>query len=261
MVINSPCLIHKKELAIPGQTTTGKEFSNPLMASSLPKTISTKWKVNAIGHTLMLLLKVNAVRHNLQLLVDVNAVEEKSTESEGFEEIVDFLRANPIKYALTVNPTIYTSCIQQFWATAKSVPTQSNDLLLSGEDSIKLNELMEICTKLSQRVLDLETTKTTQALEIDILKRRVKKLEKKNRSRTHALKRLYKVGLSAKVISSDDEGLGDQEDASKQGRRIDVLDADTEVTLVDETQGRNDEEMFDTGILDGKEVFAEQDVV
>ncbi|GJT86723.1 ribonuclease H-like domain-containing protein [Tanacetum coccineum] len=29
----------KKELAIPGQTTTGKELSNPLMAGSLPKTI------------------------------------------------------------------------------------------------------------------------------------------------------------------------------------------------------------------------------
>ncbi|GKG27075.1 hypothetical protein Tco_0402778, partial [Tanacetum coccineum] len=39
MVINSPCLIDKKELAIPGQTTTGKELSNPLMAGSLPKTI------------------------------------------------------------------------------------------------------------------------------------------------------------------------------------------------------------------------------
>ncbi|GJY62697.1 hypothetical protein Tco_0464157 [Tanacetum coccineum] len=32
---------------------------------------------------------------------------EKPTESEGFEEIFDFLNANPIKYALTVNPTIY----------------------------------------------------------------------------------------------------------------------------------------------------------
>ncbi|GKA88220.1 hypothetical protein Tco_0809984 [Tanacetum coccineum] len=42
MVINSPCLIDKKELAIPGQTATGKEFSNPLMAGSLPKTISAK---------------------------------------------------------------------------------------------------------------------------------------------------------------------------------------------------------------------------
>ncbi|GKE09443.1 hypothetical protein Tco_1412994, partial [Tanacetum coccineum] len=37
MVINSPCLTDKKELAIPGQMTTGKELSNLLMADSLPK--------------------------------------------------------------------------------------------------------------------------------------------------------------------------------------------------------------------------------
>ncbi|GJW59416.1 putative ribonuclease H-like domain-containing protein [Tanacetum coccineum] len=35
-------LKEKKELAIPGQTTTGKEFSNPLMVGSLPKSISAK---------------------------------------------------------------------------------------------------------------------------------------------------------------------------------------------------------------------------
>ncbi|GJR12151.1 putative ribonuclease H-like domain-containing protein [Tanacetum coccineum] len=34
-------------------------------------------------------------------------------------QIVDFLNAHTIKYALTVNPTIYTLCIEQFWATAK----------------------------------------------------------------------------------------------------------------------------------------------
>nr|GFB61823.1 hypothetical protein [Tanacetum cinerariifolium] len=38
---------------------------------------------------------------------------------EGFEQIVNILNANLIKYALTVNPTIYTSCIQQFWESAK----------------------------------------------------------------------------------------------------------------------------------------------
>ncbi|GJZ79022.1 hypothetical protein Tco_0643859 [Tanacetum coccineum] len=74
-------------------------------------------------------------------------------------------------------------------------------------------------------VLDLEHTKTTQALEIDRLKRRVKKLEKKQRSRTHRLRRLYKVGLSARVVSSEDEGLG-EEDASKQGRKIHDIDVD-----------------------------------
>ncbi|GJU41311.1 hypothetical protein Tco_1194268 [Tanacetum coccineum] len=68
------------------------------------------------------------------------------------------------------------------------------------------------------------TTKTTQANEIASLKRRAKKLEKKDRSRTHKLKRLYKVGLSANVESSrDEEDLG--EDASKQGRITDI-DAD-----------------------------------
>ncbi|GJW27547.1 hypothetical protein Tco_0044422 [Tanacetum coccineum] len=80
------------------------------------------------------------------------------------------------------------------------------------------------------RVLYLEKTKTTQANEIASLKRRVKKLEKKNRSRTHKLKRLYKVGLTAKVESSrDEESLG--EDASKQGR-INAINADDDIILV-----------------------------
>ncbi|GJT20090.1 hypothetical protein Tco_0878796 [Tanacetum coccineum] len=44
----------------------------------------------------------------------------KPAESEGFKQIVAFLNANPIRYALTINPTIYTSCIEQFWATVKA---------------------------------------------------------------------------------------------------------------------------------------------
>ncbi|GJU34716.1 hypothetical protein Tco_1183070 [Tanacetum coccineum] len=52
-------------------------------------------------------------------------------------------------------------------------------------------------------VLDLEKTKTTQANEIASLKKRVKKLEQKKRPRTHGLKRLYKVGLTARVESSE----------------------------------------------------------
>ncbi|GJX98711.1 hypothetical protein Tco_0355730 [Tanacetum coccineum] len=44
----------------------------------------------------------------------------KPAKSEGFEQIVVFLNAHPIKYSLTVNLTIYTSCIEQFWATVKA---------------------------------------------------------------------------------------------------------------------------------------------
>ncbi|GJY03920.1 hypothetical protein Tco_0369860 [Tanacetum coccineum] len=41
----------------------------------------------------------------------------KPTERDGFEQIVDFLNAHPIRYALTINPTIYISFIEQFWST------------------------------------------------------------------------------------------------------------------------------------------------
>ncbi|GJV11892.1 hypothetical protein Tco_1353433 [Tanacetum coccineum] len=95
---------------------------------------------------------------------------------------------------------------------------------------LKLNELMILCKTLQNRVHDLEKTKTTQHNEIASLKRRVKKLEKKDRSRINRLKRLYKDGLTARVESFDkEESLG--EDASKQGR-IDAIDADEEITLL-----------------------------
>ncbi|GJV00150.1 hypothetical protein Tco_1329420 [Tanacetum coccineum] len=38
----------------------------------------------------------------------------------SFEQIVDFLNVNPIRYALTINPTIYISCIEQFCAAVKA---------------------------------------------------------------------------------------------------------------------------------------------
>jgi hypothetical protein len=44
---------------------------------------------------------------------------EKSNESVDFTEIIDFLNASYIKFALTVKPTIYTSNIIQFWSSAK----------------------------------------------------------------------------------------------------------------------------------------------
>ncbi|GKE21052.1 hypothetical protein Tco_1432564 [Tanacetum coccineum] len=120
---------------------------------------------------------------------------------------------NSVKFLLY--PSSPTEPIEDEAANKENVPTHSNDPLLSGEGSIKLNNLIEICTKLQQRVLDLENTKTAQAQEISSLKLRVKRLEKKGGSRTHKLKRLFKVGRSAQVVSSNDEGLDDQEDASK----------------------------------------------
>ncbi|GJR95913.1 hypothetical protein Tco_0268087 [Tanacetum coccineum] len=107
-----------------------------------------------------------------------------------------------------------------------------------------------------------EEAKTVQVKEIASLKKRVKQLEQRKKSRTSGLKRLRKVGSASRVESSNDVSLGAQEDASKQKRKIADLDADKEVTLIDETQERYDEEMlFDVqDDLQGEEVVAKKEV-
>ncbi|GJR58903.1 hypothetical protein Tco_1501065 [Tanacetum coccineum] len=253
-------------------------------------------KLMLLGINLLLLGKVNAARHNLLLLV-----------------IVDFLNASSIRYALTVNPTIYIACIEQFWATVKvktvnreqqlqalmdgkkiiitkatltligdeklsqkltfckaffspqwkflirtilqcqsakitawnefsgtmasaiiclatnqkfkfskyifesmssvpSDPTNVADEAINEEPSMQLKELMDFCTKLQQRVLDLENTKTAQAQEITILK--------------------------------------------KRGRKIHDIDADEDITL----ENLHDAEMFGVNDLEGDEVVVESEV-
>ncbi|GKF12117.1 hypothetical protein Tco_0050043, partial [Tanacetum coccineum] len=75
--------------------------------------------------------------------------------------------------------------------TASSLEAEQDSVntLGSGEDIMKLMELIELYTKLSERVLALENIKTAQDLEITNLKKRVKRLEKKKKSRTPQLKR------------------------------------------------------------------------
>nr|GEW00757.1 hypothetical protein [Tanacetum cinerariifolium] len=76
--------IYSKELDSPKQTALGKDISNLFMAGSLPKTI---WHfITAVSYKLMLFGLTKVVAVNLMLLV--------------------------------VNPTIYVSCIKQFWAIA-----------------------------------------------------------------------------------------------------------------------------------------------
>nr|GEY00307.1 putative ribonuclease H-like domain-containing protein [Tanacetum cinerariifolium] len=168
-------------------------------------------------------------------------------------------------------PSGPTTNVEEEALNQENVSQHSNDPLLSGDDSIQLKELMEICTELmeictkfQQRVIDLENIKTVQAQEISSLKKRVKRLEKKRRSETHRLKRLYKVGLSTRVESSTEEQSLGKEDTSKQGRNIVDIDADAETNLVNETaedQGRfDDQEMFDTWVLDDEEVVVEKAV-
>ncbi|GJW68743.1 hypothetical protein Tco_0123167 [Tanacetum coccineum] len=98
---------------------------------------------------------------------------------------------------------------------------------------------------------------TPRTQKITSLKRKVKRLEKKGGSRTYGLKRLYKVGLSRRVESSEDKGLG-EEDASKQGRIADN-DADARINLVS-TYFDADTDMFGVHDLVGNEVVVETEV-
>ncbi|GJU48290.1 hypothetical protein Tco_1217845 [Tanacetum coccineum] len=79
------------------------------------------------------------------------------------------------------------------------VPLTPHDLPLLGghtpgsdEGRPNINELMAICTNMSNRVLALETSKTAQDLVINKLKKKVKRLEKKQRARTPGMK-LFKI--------------------------------------------------------------------
>ncbi|GJX54020.1 hypothetical protein Tco_0282389 [Tanacetum coccineum] len=127
-------------------------------------------------------------------------------------------------------------CQETIWDTIaqiefENVSKTSNDSLLAGvntprsdEDRLKLKELMELCTNLHNRVIDLEKTKTSQAQEIT-------------------------------MESSDKEGLG-EDDASKQGR-IDDTDANEDIYLVNV---HRDEDMFRVNDLEGDEVIVETEV-
>ncbi|GJR87119.1 hypothetical protein Tco_0211130 [Tanacetum coccineum] len=88
-----------------------------------------------------------------------------------------------------------------------------------------------------KRTVDgVERTYPSTAAEIVILKERVKKLENKRRSRTYKSRRLYMVGLSKRIESSDDASLGAQEDASKQRRKIADIDQDAKEVEVEKVE-------------------------
>ncbi|GJS92051.1 hypothetical protein Tco_0774687 [Tanacetum coccineum] len=260
---------------------------------------------------------------------NVVAFLEKPKESDGFAEIIDFLKASSVSYALTVNPVIYTSCIEQFWATAKVqtvngvrqlqalvdkkrvIVTESSirrDLHLDdaeGTDCLPTATIFEelarmgakstawngfsssmasliICLatnqkfNLSKYIFDamvkhldggvkfLLYPRFLQEVEVpqDETEHEESVLTPSNNPQPSGLKRLSKVGMSRRVESSkDQESLGVPKDASKQGRSIEDIDADVDVSLVDEAQERqNDDLMFDSGVLEDDVMHVEAKV-
>nr|GEY77453.1 retrotransposon protein, putative, unclassified [Tanacetum cinerariifolium] len=91
----------------------------------------------------------------------------------------------------------------------------------------KVEDDIETCATLSQKVAQLEEDKITQALEILKLKKRVKKLKKKRRSKSSGLKRLRKTQVD----------LGDE----LQGRKYDDNASSKDVNAAEPTVFDNKE--------------------
>nr|GEU62999.1 hypothetical protein [Tanacetum cinerariifolium] len=193
----------------------------------------------------------------------------KLTKSDGFEQIVDFLNAHPIRYALIINPIIYISCIEQFWSTAMAKTINGEVQIharVDGKEIVIIESSVRrdlqltdkedevIHKELGDRLMRAATTVFSIELEQDsgnITKTQSK--ETPNESSSQGTK----SGGGPRIKSSDnEENLG--EDASKHERRIDAINVDDEITLVNDA----DNEMFDVDDLVGEEVFvAEQEVV
>ncbi|GKA20374.1 putative ribonuclease H-like domain-containing protein [Tanacetum coccineum] len=110
----------------------------------------------------------------------------------------------------------------------------------SDEGRMQHNELMDLVTKLSDRVVALETdlqqTKKVYGTAFTKLIKKVKKLEKTVKTRQARRK--------ARIVVSDDEE--DLEDPFKQGRKITEIDQDPNIYLVQhdaKVQGRHEHVM------------------
>nr|GEZ27466.1 hypothetical protein [Tanacetum cinerariifolium] len=93
------------------------------------------------------------------------------------------------------DPTIapHTTPPQDQPSTPHASPPHEQPTTTSKSFMSLLTTLMETCATLSQKVAELEQDNYSQALEILQLKKRVKKLEKKMRSKSSGFKRLRRV--------------------------------------------------------------------
>ncbi|GJT64561.1 ribonuclease H-like domain, reverse transcriptase, RNA-dependent DNA polymerase [Tanacetum coccineum] len=187
------------------------------------------------------------------------------------DKIVDFLNANTIKYALKVNPTIYTSCIEQFWATIKAKTVNGEVQLQSLVDGKKIivteasirsdlqlnDEEDEVVYE--KRDDNLERVATTATgLDAEQDRGNINKTQSKATPNEPS-----SPGTSSGGGPKRQETMGDtiaqtrSENDHQTWEKNDDIDKDAEITLVDETQGRyGDDIMFDVSDITGEEIVS-----
>ncbi|GJZ60278.1 putative ribonuclease H-like domain-containing protein, partial [Tanacetum coccineum] len=212
---------------------------------------------------------VNAVRHMLMLLVLVPATKGEFIntliqESDGFAEIIDFLKASYVHYALTVNPIIYTFCIEQFWATANVQTVNGVHQLQALVDKKRFI----VTESRIRRDLHLDDVEGTNCLPTATIFEELACMGAKSTAwnefscsmasliiclATNQNFNLSKYIFDA-MVKYLDKGV-------KFLMSIEDIDVDVDVSLVDKTQEKQDDElMFDTGVLEDDEMHVEAKV-
>ncbi|GJT73888.1 hypothetical protein Tco_1033174 [Tanacetum coccineum] len=195
---------------------------------------------------------------------------EKPKESNGFEEIIDFLNATSIQYALTIQALVGMKKVN---ITETSI---RNDLKLDdakGTNCLPTATIFEELERMGfvQVYLNNQFEGMSKHKGIYGIPSHTKKVfvNKKSPEESQAVRKekafknfkaqeVRKVRSASSVESLNDVSLGAPKDTSKQGRKIADLNANAEVTLINETQEINDGDlMFDIDILDDDKVFEE----
>ncbi|GKE09192.1 hypothetical protein Tco_1412743, partial [Tanacetum coccineum] len=90
----------------------------------------------------------------------------KPEGSEGFHQIVDFLNASHIRYALTKNPTIYVSLIKQFWETATARTLDNTEIELTATIDGKVKIVTEASVRRHLQLADSDGISSLPTTEI-----------------------------------------------------------------------------------------------
>nr|GEX07370.1 hypothetical protein [Tanacetum cinerariifolium] len=211
--------------------------------------------------------------HNLVALL------KKPIKSEVFKQIIDFLNDNPIKYALTVNHIVYTSCIEQFWATAKKKNVNREAQIQALVDKKKVI-IIEASIRRDLRFKDEEgvdcLSNEVIVEQLTLIGHNVIFVICSHTKKVFA--NMKKEGndffgkvtpLFATMMVQAPEDMGEEEEIKVPSSSSEIPNEEgvpttsndplpSEITLVDDTHGRmNEEDMFGVNDLDGDEVVVD----
>nr|GFB47212.1 hypothetical protein [Tanacetum cinerariifolium] len=93
------------------------------------------------------------------------AILKKSEHNVDFHKIVDFVEASHIRYALTINPTVYVLHILQFWSTSRIETTNEGAKILATVDG-KSRTISESSIRRNLKLNDEEGISTLPDAEL-----------------------------------------------------------------------------------------------